>query len=190
MPLWLPTSYHALCRSPSACAHPLDPRSYPHRIPKTLEVLLAQTDSVLDGLREQLKDHVAAGVRELRTQVSSPAPLRAASEALLVQQRSSWHLHGLHLCKAGTVHCCAHPPSSYPTSPPSQVIRAYRLAEHAPAVALAALTSHELAAAAAQQSRVCARYRSQVCVGVVALASTCLDALPKFASPNPHSPRH
>jgi hypothetical protein len=31
--------------------------------------LLKQTDSVLEGLREQLRDHVAAGVKELRAQV-------------------------------------------------------------------------------------------------------------------------
>lgn len=32
-------------------------------------MLLTNTDGVLDGLRGQLKEHVASGLKELRTQV-------------------------------------------------------------------------------------------------------------------------
>lgn len=41
----------------------------------------------------------------------------------------------------------------------SQVIRAYRLAEHAPAVALSALAAHELHAAEAHHAATCTRFR-------------------------------
>ena len=34
-----------------------------------MDTLLQQTDGVLEGLREQLRAHVAAGLKELRTQV-------------------------------------------------------------------------------------------------------------------------
>ncbi|KAL6762773.1 hypothetical protein V8C86DRAFT_3130507 [Haematococcus lacustris] len=88
---------------------PLRPIRYPARIPANVELLVGQTDAVLEGLRQALRDHVAAGVKELR----------------------------------------------------AQVIRAYRLVEHAPAVAMAALTQHELQAARAAQAAVRAQYRSQ-----------------------------
>jgi hypothetical protein len=51
--------------------------------------------------------------------------------------------HHIHHSTAYTL--AAHPPSF------TQVIRAYRLVEHAPAVAMAALTQHELQAARAGQ---------------------------------------
>ena len=48
---------------------PMRPIRYPGRIPSSLEALLRNTDGVLEGLRRQLKEHVASGLKELRTQV-------------------------------------------------------------------------------------------------------------------------
>lgn len=48
---------------------PVRPIRYPGRIPRSLEALLRNTDGVLEGLRGQLKEHVASGLKELRTQV-------------------------------------------------------------------------------------------------------------------------
>ena len=48
---------------------PNRPIRYPGRIPGSVDLMLEQTGRVLEGLREQLRAHVAAGVKELRTQV-------------------------------------------------------------------------------------------------------------------------
>ena len=48
---------------------PIRPIRYPSRIPLALDDMLKWMDGILEGLREQLNAHVAAGVKELRTQV-------------------------------------------------------------------------------------------------------------------------
>lgn len=48
---------------------PIRPIRYPSRIPLKLEEMINWMDGILEGLRDQLNSHVAAGVKELRTQV-------------------------------------------------------------------------------------------------------------------------
>ena len=45
-------------------------------MPATLETLLSQTDNILDALREQLRQHLLVGVKELRTQVCTGNGMR------------------------------------------------------------------------------------------------------------------
>ncbi len=80
---------------PAASPQPIRPIRYPARLPPSMTTLLAKTDEVLEGLREQLRQHSQASVKQLR----------------------------------------------------AQVIRAYRLVEHAPSVAMTALAMHELQSA-------------------------------------------
>ncbi len=59
----------AAARAYYAAKDPARPAKYPARIPATAEELLAATDGVLDQLKQQLVEHVAAGTKELRLQV-------------------------------------------------------------------------------------------------------------------------
>ncbi len=119
---------------------PVRPIRYPARLPPNIDTLLAKTDDVLNGLREQLKQHVEAGVKQLRSQVSDA---QARGERPRGAAHRAWGQFT--------------PP--HPTCPwsPAQVIRAYRLVEHAPGVAMAALAAHELQAA--RKDRVSSRTR-------------------------------
>ena len=47
---------------------PIRPIRYPARIPLKLEDMIKWMDGILEGLRDQLNSHVAAGVKGLRTQ--------------------------------------------------------------------------------------------------------------------------
>lgn len=48
---------------------PVRPIRYPQRIPPSINTLLTKTDDVLGALREQLRQHVATGVKQLRASV-------------------------------------------------------------------------------------------------------------------------